>query len=317
LIYTDAAGANLIGLYDRVEVNIESGSDADPGSPGQIAYFFTMPVEGFARVRNLLSSSPDLPEEKPIIQGLISNVRMIQQAAHQMQADYENGDASEVIQGAETILNLVVGDQSPDYKDWDEDGTALDPFDGYGLLPNGSSLGYIQAAYSEADFAVNAPGVTLNMINHGEEVKTCSQNLATWAPELRESVLAILSSTAGSNLEQPISDSVRIADQLLNGIDVDGDGSIDSVEGECGANVIFESSYLMAEMPLLPVGLLPTVTITATGLTSTPVPSVITAPIIVSPTRSGSGPQNTAVPPAATRPGNSQNDKPKPTKKKP
>jgi hypothetical protein len=222
-------------------------------------------------------------------------------------------------QSAETVLNLIAGDQSPDYKDWDGNGERLDPSDGYGLLPNGSHTGYIQAMSSEADAAANAPGVTFNMIDHAEDVRTCAQNLAAWATPLREALLTILSSPAGTHLDRQMADAVKFADQLLNGVDLDTDQSVELVPGECGAASAVESSYAMAEMPLLPVG--PTPTITATEGPATASPTITRVPVTIAPTNKPSGPgsQSTAVPPAATKPGNRPppGDKPKPTKKNP
>jgi hypothetical protein len=209
-----------------------------------------------------------------------------------------------------------VGDQSPDYKDWDGDGELIDPFDGYGLLPDDSQIGYLQAIYSEAALAANASGATLGMINHGEEVKICAQNLATWAAQLRDTLLTIHASPAGSDLDQQVANAVRIADQLLNGVDLDQDRSVEFAPGECGLESAVEAAYFMADMPILPVDIVPAATVT--GPPNTPSPTSTRAPIIPSATKTKniSEPQNTPAPaPAATKPGGRPPDKPKPTKK--
>jgi serine/threonine protein kinase len=316
LIYTDSNGANLIGLYDSVIITVKNVPNDNPEPSEQVVYAFTMPAEGLVHVRHLLSSSPNTPDETSITQGLITNIQAIQQNTADMKAGYESGNATDMKQNAETILNLMAGDQSPDYKDWDGDGERLDPSDGYGLLPNGNHTGYIQALYAEADAAANAPGITFNMIHHAEDVRTCAQNLVTWAPALRETMLTILSSPAGSNLDRQIADSVKFADQLGNGVDLDADQSVDLVPGECGAKSAVESSYAMAEMPLLPISLVSTATVTE--LSSTQQPSNTPVRTIVTPTKRVSQPESTAVPPAATKPGKRPPaDKPKPTKKNP
>jgi len=315
LVYTDSGGNNLIGLYDRVEVSIESGSRTGPKSPGQVAFAFRMPADGLVHVRYLLAASPNTPDEAPVMQGLITDIRMIQQNSTGMNTDYKKGDTAAMKQKAQIVLNLIEGDQSPGYKYLDASGELLEPFDGFGLLANGSNTGYIQAAFSEADYAANTPGATLNMINNGEAVKVCTQNLAAWAPQLRENMLAIISSSSGANLVRPIADAVRLADQLLNGIDLDGNQLVDAVPGECGAVLALENSYYMADMPLLPVSPNPTGTATEIPLTASPTNTRVPATIAPTNNPSGSGAQNTSAPPAATKPGNRQNDKPKPTKK--
>ena len=314
LTFTESNGVNLIGLYDRAEVTLEKSPDDDPGTPGQIVYAFTVPADRLVHVRHLLSSFPNTPDEAPITLGLITNIRLIQQSAADMKAEYENGNSASMKKNAESILNLIAGEQSPDYKDWDGDGERLDPFDGYGLLLNGSQSGYIQTLYSEADFAANTPSVTLVMINHGEAVKTCAQNLATWAPKLRDNVLTILTSGAGSDLEQSISNSFELANQMLDGGDTDSDQSVELIPGECGATLALENAYSLADMHLVPANLVPTSS--ASDLNSTASPTVNPAPRVVSPTTTSSEPESTAVP-QSTRPGNRRPDRPRPTKRNP
>ena len=73
------------------------------------------------------------------------------------------------------MLNLIVGSQSEDHKDWNGDGDIEDPGDGYGLLLNGSNLGYIQGSYTHADLALTSPDATENMLTHGEHDTSCRE----------------------------------------------------------------------------------------------------------------------------------------------
>jgi serine/threonine protein kinase len=268
LIYSDRNGANLIGLYDSVELSIESLTDEEPGLPGEVVYAFT-PVEGYIHIRNLLSSDSDTPNRISIFQGLITTINAIQRYAADMKVEYENGDEPGMRQKAEAIMNLLVGNQSPNFKDWNGDGERVEPFDGYGLLPNGSQSGYIQALYSEADSSAKVPGATVNMTSHGENARICTQNLSTWANSLRQTMLTLLSSPSGSNLDVQIADSGTFSSQLLLGTDLDNDQTVELVPGECGATSALENTYRMADMPLLPVNLIPI----ATDVSSTQTPS--------------------------------------------
>lgn len=237
----------------------------------------------------------------------------------------EAGNEDEVRKLAESILNLLSGNQSTEHRDWDEDGTLIDPSYGYGLLLNGSQLGYIQAVYSEADYAANTQGATLNMIEHGEEVKICAQNLAAWAPQLRLNLLSILKSRSTTDMEPFAQDTLALADKLFDGFDLDSDGSIAINSGECGFNAILSSAYSMADMPLLPFSLQPTSTLAPTSIyTATVSPTPTKISVIVSLTRAAQDGGGVPVPqPQPTKKsGNSGNNpggnpKPKPTKKGP
>ncbi len=92
-----------------------------------------------------------------------------------MQKASTNGNTDRVRLNAEAILNLIVGSQSPDRKDWNADGQVDDPSDGYGLLLNGQNLGYLQAAYTEADAAAKATGASEEKRAAGENFKAVSR----------------------------------------------------------------------------------------------------------------------------------------------
>jgi hypothetical protein len=226
------------------------------------------------------------------------------------------------------MINLLAGDLSRDHKDWNNDNQITDPGDGFGFLLNGDQLGYIQAVYSHADYAVNASGASRNMIVSGENAKVCTQNLARWAPELRDQLLAILNASSLAEMESAVKRSAALADQMLSGIDLNENGSVEPLAAECGVVAAYEAIYRMADMPLLPVNPFDTPTAgagSATPLqTATPTLSTVVSPtarLHVSPTdrppviaTQPPGQPTSPPPPQATKkPRPTQ--KPKPTKK--
>lgn len=319
LTFRDPQRLNLIARYDNVEITLEPNPDSDPASSGQIAYSFTQPEEGYVHVRYLLSSFPNAPEEKGLIQGLNQDSKIINETTRKMLASVENGDDVSVRKNAESIMNLLVGSQSQDHKDWNKDGTLTDASDGYGLLLNGNSLGYIQAVYAEADYAANTPGATQKMIVNGEDVKICVQNLAQWIPQLQTQILTILVSAPDADLEQPVRTAAALAKQISNGIDLDGNGKVDPLAGEGGVQTAYEYAYFMADMPILPVGvIIPTVN--AVGTITTPNGTPTSPRGIPTPTKTpGSGQTNTITPqptsPQQPTPPPRPTNKPKPTEK--
>jgi serine/threonine protein kinase len=303
LTFSQPEGLNLVALYDRVEITIEPDPDPDTESSGLVAYSFTFPAEGLTHVRYLLSSFPNTPEEKALIQGLYSDIKAINELAKDMQTTFENGDKAGALQEAEEALNLLAGAQSGDHKDWNGNGQIADTSDSYGLMLNGSSFGYVQAVYAEADYTVNTAGATQYMVENGEIVKACAQNLALWTSRLRGLLLTILTSTSDAEVPGAIEDLVALADQMLNGIDLDNNGKVDTISGECGAEVAYEYAYYMADMPILPVSI------------SYQLTAVVSSPVSVSPTQTRSSSQNTPGPASTAKPRPTK--KPNPTKKPP
>ena len=267
LVSKDITGANLLSSYDQVYVTIELNSDIDANPSSLIAYSSHLPAEGLTHLRHLLVSSAETPNGAAFVHGLSVDIGLIDQTARAMQSAYQKGNVTAARQSAEAVLNLLAGDESEDYKDWNGDGQVADPSDGFGLLSNGTKPGYLQAVLSHTELAVISAGATQNIIKHGEEVKTCAQNLSLWTSQLRDLVLTIVTSPSGTDLSQPILDSVKLADQLLNGEDADNNKSIDAVAGECGMSSMYGYTYSMADMALLPF--IPT-TVTVTAETTTP-----------------------------------------------
>jgi hypothetical protein len=151
------------------------------------------------------------------------------------------------------MLNLILGSQSQEYRDWNEDGAVDDPGDGYGLLLNGENLGYIQGTFTHANLSLTSPDATQNMLTHGAHVKNCATNLDGWTTQLRDQLKAISNASFDSpELEGMVREAVALADKIRNGIDVNGDEKIEPIPGEGGAVTAYEHAYYMADMTIVP-----------------------------------------------------------------
>lgn len=331
LTFDNPQKKNLLSAYSAVEVTIQSDNSSDANGSERVAYSYALPESGLIYLRGLMVSFPTTPDEVGLIHGLAGSAEQLERAAREMLNNHESGNEAETRRNAEAMLNLLVGDQSQDYKDWDGDEQINDPGDGYGFLLNGDHLGYIQAVYSHADYAVNAAGTSRNIIIHGENAKLCTQNLARWAPELRDQLLTILNAASLSEMEAAIQRSALLADQVLNGIDQNENGIVEPTAGECGVLAAYEATYRMADMHLLPVN--PLDTPTANPGLATPSPTV-TPTLFVAPSptsRQDDSPTNpppvvatnpppdppTDEPPPRPTKEPKPTQKPKPTKKKP
>lgn len=256
LSYTDDQGNNLVAMYDHAEITLEPEDDnrADPTS--LVVFNFALPDDGVVNIRSLLSSFPAAPDKSALIQGLYADVQTINKLASEMGTSYTGGDEAAARQSAEGIMNLIVGVQSPSYKDWDGDGSITDNSTGYGFEINGSNLGYLGAIYTEANNALNSNGASKPMLSYGPSLKTSIQNLAQWSPEMQELIAAILETPEGADIKEQIVDVIVLADQMVNGLDLNSNGIIEEELGEGGAFAAYQLAYDMADMPLATTGLI-------------------------------------------------------------
>ena len=293
--YNASLGENLLAKYDRVEITIKP-IDTSSGEAERVAYSYTLPQDGLIYIRRLLVSDPETPNQTALIQALASDAQLLEQSVSEIQKAYANKDQKNLRTNAEAIINLLAGSQSPEHKDWNGDGQITDPGAGFGFLLNGNNLGHVQAVFAHSDYVANSAGASQNMIVRGGEVKICAENLAQWIPQLKEQAQKIITAASLAEMDAPIKEVVALAEKISNGIDLNGNGKVDSLAGECGVATAYESAYAMADMPLLPVNLPGTPTVIA----GTPAPTSI---FINTPTpRSNSGESaNTPVP---AQPGN-------------
>lgn len=247
---------NLILLYDTVEVTIEPNPDTNPRTSGLIAYSFTLPEEGLTHVRYLLASFPNTPNNIGLIQGLYTEIKTIHDLAKEMPAASADGDEEQLRLIAVTIQNVIVGDQSPEYKDTDGDGGVTNPSDGFGLLLNGTNLGYLPAIFAQAEAVINSEDASAPMRTHGEGLKHSIQNLAQWTAELQALIKTIVDAPASADTTEQVNEVLALSEAMLNGIDVDQDGVIAPAPGEGGAQAAYDAAYHMADMPLEAVGIL-------------------------------------------------------------
>jgi hypothetical protein len=253
LAYVDDAGQNLIGKYRSLEITNEPDPDPSPNSSNDVVFSGSLPPEGLTHVRHLLFSFGATPEQVGLIHGLESDTLLLDESAQQLLAAFEAGDEAGLDLHAERMLNVIVGSQSQEYKDWNGDGAVDDPGDGYGLLLNGENVGYIQGSFTHAGLSLTSPDATQNMLTHGGHVRDCATNLDGWTAQLRDQLRAILNTSFDApELEGMVREAVALADKIRNGIDVNGNERIEPIPGEGGAVTAYEHAYYMADMVIVP-----------------------------------------------------------------
>jgi serine/threonine-protein kinase len=252
LAYVDSQGTNLIGLYHALEITVEPNPDNNPNPSNDIAFSAVLPRAGYSHVRHLLASFSGNPNGIGFIDGLDVLTKSINESAEAMLTSFEAGDEAAVRSRAEQMLNLIVGNQSPDHKDWNGDGTVDNPSDGFGLLLNGDNEGYIQGTFTHANLSGTSADATENMLVHGEHVKIAAQNVGEWTPQLRDTLISILQTPAGTDLEALVRQAVALANQIRNGIDLNGDENVEPIPGEGGTVTAYQHAYYMADILIFP-----------------------------------------------------------------
>jgi hypothetical protein len=248
LSFVDPRGRNLIGMYQGVQITVEPNPDGNPIPSDTIAYAVILPPNGFMHVRHLLYSFSGTPNQIGFLDGLMTDAHLVNTMAQDLLSAYQAGNEAKVRSQAEGMLNVIVGKQSQNYKDWDSNGTIDDPGDGFGLLLNGDAEGYIQGTFSHANLAITTTDATQNMKMHGEHVKIAATNVGGWTATLRDQLILILKTPFGPEMEGMIRNAVALSNQIENGFDVNGNENIEPIPGEGGTKTAYDHAYYMVDI---------------------------------------------------------------------
>jgi hypothetical protein len=163
---------------------------------------------------------------------------------------YENGDEPTIRKRNEEVINMIVGDQSDQYLDYDKDGKIDTQATGYGSLPNGNQAGYLQETAIEAQAAADAPDATANIRQQNGYLQICIPNMKGWTDQILPLALKLQEMPFGPEMKPIIDELSSLGKALSNGVDANKNGTVDPVEGECGAVQAYDYGTYMADFPI-------------------------------------------------------------------
>ena len=257
LVYTNPNQDNILSLFDQLEVTIEPDNDPAPDeASGDIVASSVFPPLALIHVRHVLVSFSAAPERTALIQGLWNSSDWLYSEVDDLQIAYSSNDEELFRLKTEEIINLLAGNANTSkYVDWNKDGIINDPTDGFGMLQNGQpgyvEQGYISQTISHAQFAAQAIDATENIKTQSGKAVRCLENMNGWSEQLLEKALQLQEMPFDSEMEPLIAEIKMLADQIISGIDSNGNKLIEPIDGEGGATTAYEYAYYMADMALL------------------------------------------------------------------
>ena len=262
LDFSDPDEENLLRDFNTVQITRER-NDVDISSPtGEIIYSSVFPPKALESLRHLIVAH-DTPDEGPLIQNLwyysadyinvsINNSGTISVDQSLVKA-FEMNDEDTLRKRTEEVINQIVGSLSDQYQDYDNDGQIDIIGDGYGSLPQGEErLGYIQESALYAKNAAEAPDATTNIRDYNDDVQICLQNIEGWTNEILDLSLQLNDTNFGPEMAPIITRLSVLGNNLVKGVDVNENGIIDPLPGECGATVAYDHAYWMADFLIYP-----------------------------------------------------------------
>ena len=267
LEFSYPGGKNILADFNGIIITLEEGSVEDAATITQpsetIEYSSKYPTETLVHLRELLVSDPDTPDEYSLIHGLwyysgqyismtINGDELVDPELISLVQASETEDEASFRKRTEEIINLIVGTESDFYRDYDQDGE-FDQYlgDGYGSLPNGDQSGYLQETAEAAQAAADAVDSTSNIRTQNENVQVCIQNMTDWTDQLLPLAIQLVGMPMGPQMQTIIDQMSTLGTNMLEGNDANGNGDIEAISGECGADIAYyDNVYLMADMDI-------------------------------------------------------------------
>ena len=239
---------NLIGAYSQLKLVREVTYAED-----------TLPAQALAHIRHVVYMRSDTPGNIGYGVGLVQQADVLLTHATNAKTWADQDDLAEAKRHTEHAINILVGEDSPLFRDWNGDGNLQNPGDGFGILPgvedlNGDgkvNVGYAKGTHDHIKNAANSPDATDNIKARAAQVKSATYNIMgrgnraypSWGSEFLYQAMIVLHTEDVNTAKAAAEKMVAFANLILNGQDLDGNGKVDPVIGEGGA----KTAYLYAQ----------------------------------------------------------------------
>ena len=233
--YVSPTGENLIDAYSKFLITDEPVPDSDPQPSGIIVYSHQIPLSAMAHIRHLLTNWPPGADV-----GILTNLQtQLETAVLHAELAQASTDLETLQLHLHHVINIIEGADGPNY-----DGSFGDPGDGLGVLFHATDR-------QHAGFAAAQAPDDLRITTHAALVDVNGKNAEDRAIAARDQALLALGIGSLLNSQIQTIPVVGFLKAALNGVDNDGDGTIESIVGEGGAKQAYVEAQRMAAYDLV------------------------------------------------------------------
>lgn len=236
LTYIDEDGDILPTLYNRLWLTQESDDDDEPNTTAR-RYVGVVPIAVTHALREIFVESDDGINGGSLLAGILIEARIGKQ--HSGYAASARNTSSLRLH-AEHTINIYRGTTD----DYDGDGRGANPGRGIGV---DFFLSQIESRLAiAADDAAGDPLAQTQI----EYIRVCLVNARGWMNEIITLEQAFLAAADVESVTEDRMRSTDIADAIIDGVDLNGNGSVELFEGECGLQQVGESGILVGNLTL-------------------------------------------------------------------
>jgi tRNA A-37 threonylcarbamoyl transferase component Bud32 len=238
LTYTDSAERNLALEYFAVQISRETMADLFSAAPvGDIVYSGGVPMRVPAALTQILVASPDGFDGGSLLDGVTLEARLARQHSGLAAGATSVGGMQT---HAEHTINILRGTR----EDFNGNGRGENPGRGVGVYF------FLDRMDAELNEAANAPGTDIDVQAQIETIRVCILNVRLWVDEVIDLEFELLAAETLDEVEQQKIGSTLLSEQIISGIDLNGNGEVEPFEGECGLDQIATYGIAISTMEL-------------------------------------------------------------------
>ncbi|MBE0690486.1 MAG: serine/threonine protein kinase, partial [Anaerolineae bacterium] len=235
LTYTEPDSMPLPAIYNRILLTAERAVGDAPA--GDVLYSGIVPIAVTTALGNILWASDEGIDGGSLLDGALTEAQIALQHTGLAASATNLGGLR---QHAEHTINILLGTRD----DLDGDGRGTNPGRGVGVSF------FLDQIDARLEMAGSDPAADLGVQTQVEYVRVCLVN----ARKRMDEVIALEREfLAASDIESVDSDrgrSTEIAAALIEGTDLNQNGTVELFEGECGLQQVGESGIVMGNLAL-------------------------------------------------------------------
>ena len=287
IAFTSSVGANLLAQHDEFIVTLEQDQDLVVQPSDDIRFSATIPSGSLPALRALLVTAPDVKDKDAYLVSLRHQSMLVREHLELTHLSVDASDIAGIRRHAEHLINIIEGLHGAHFGDVDGDGRVLNPGNNYGLLSTQvGGPGLIEQVTRNAQAARDALDATEQVKLHMEHTRIAAQNALQWAEQIDLQALE-LARTADMESARKLLEEMRpLAEALLDGVDANGNGVVEPIEGEgtvklaylhaqFAASPAYQATLMEGGIPLAVAQATPTPTPPPPTATPTPAPQIV------------------------------------------
>ncbi len=242
--------ANLLGNFERVAIARTTVAEASRAQPIDMVLMGALPDNALVHMRHVLVSIEATPKQIGFALGLRQQSDVVLQHAQFLRDAVSESNLANLQFHAEHLVNIIEGEQGEHYGDLNGNGKIENPGDGFGLLQNGAQDGYVRGMSDHAGLAASAVDATDGIKLHAGHVQIAGENTRIRLSEIRDIALQVGKARRTADAADSVQRILALAQQTIQGVDLNGDEQIAPVKGEGGVLTAYQHAQLMAGIPL-------------------------------------------------------------------